>query len=245
MRPAAAPAPLQGGVRATLLAVALVCALGAAALHYATLGFRVVSTEDGRRLSISEQPRALPAAALHLPQPAMLHEALREDGRVAIVVFIYARCNAVCSILGSEFQQLQQAIQARGLQRRVRLLSISFDPRDTAAELQAYARRQNAQPALWRFASVDSAAERRALLDAFGIVVLPAPLGEFQHNAAFHIVDAGGRLVRIVDDNQPAQALEHALALASPPAQKMGPGPISEKKGPGPIFDLRRAGVLL
>lgn len=204
--------------RATIGAVALVCALGAAALYYATLGFRVVSTEDGRRLAISEQPLALPPAALHLPQPATLHGTLREDGRVAIVVFIYTRCNAICSILGSEFQQLQQTIRERGLERQVRLLSISFDPRDTPADLQAYAARQHADPALWRFAAVGTEAERRALLDAFGIVVLPAPLGEFQHNAAFHIVDPAGRLVRIDDFEKPALALEHALEFARKPA---------------------------
>ncbi|WP_395407623.1 SCO family protein [Pseudoduganella sp. UC29_106] len=96
-------------------------------MWHATMGFRVVSTEDGRRLTIAEQPRTLP-----LP-------AARDAARVTLATFFYARCNAVCSAVGSEFQQLQSAILARGLQDRVRLLSISFDPRDTASELAHYA----------------------------------------------------------------------------------------------------------
>lgn len=200
--------------RATLLALALVCVLGGTALYQGTMGLRVVSTEDGRRLDVRERPRALPAASIHLPQAGTLHAALQGDGRVAIVAFMYTSCNAVCSVLGSEFQQLQAEIRARGLQRQVRLLSISFDPRDTPAVLAAYAASQKAEAGLWQFVSVDDAAQRRRLLDAFGIVVLPAPLGEFQHNAAFHLVGADGRLMRVDDFDQPASALEHALTLA-------------------------------
>jgi protein SCO1/2 len=200
--------------RATLLALALVCVLGGTALYQGTMGLRVVSTEDGRRLDIREHPRALPAANIHLPQASTLHTALRDDGRVAIVAFMYTSCNAVCSVLGSELQQLQAEIRARGLQRQVRLLSISFDPRDTPAVLAAYAASHKAEADLWQFVSVDGAAQRRRLLDAFGIVVLPAPLGEFQHNAAFHLVGADGRLMRVDDFDQPESALDHALALA-------------------------------
>jgi protein SCO1/2 len=200
--------------RATLLALALVCVLGGTALYQGTMGLRVVSTEDGRRLDIRERPRALPAASIHLPQPSTLHAALQGDGRVAIVAFMYTSCNAVCSVLGSEFQQLQAEIRARGLQRQVRLLSISFDPRDTPAVLAAYAANNKAEAGLWQFVSVDDAAQRRRLLDAFGIVVLPAPLGEFQHNAAFHLVGADARLMRVDDFDRPASALEHALTLA-------------------------------
>ena len=57
----------------------------------------------------------------------------------------------------------------------------------------------------------------KALLDAFGIVVLPAPMGEFQHNAAFHLIDRQGRLARITDFDNPAQALEHAVNMAQAP----------------------------
>ena len=204
----------------TLAALALVCAAGIAALYQGTMGFELVSTEDGRRLAISREPMTLPAAAIHQPEPGTLAAMLRDDGRVAIVTFIYSTCNAVCSVLGSEYQQMQEQIRKRGLQDQVRLISISFDPRDTAPVLAAYARRQHADPALWRMVGVDQADERKALLDAFGIVVLPAPMGEFQHNAAFHLIDRRGRLARITDFDNPSQALEHAVAMAREPVAR-------------------------
>jgi protein SCO1/2 len=132
---------------------------------------------------------------------------------VAIVAFVYTSCNAVCSVLGSQFQQLQQSIVARGLQGKVRLLSISFDPRDDTATLAAYALRQHADAGVWRFAGIPVAAERRAVLDTFGVVVVAAPPGEFVHNAAFHIVDPRGRLARVDDIERPEQALADAVAL--------------------------------
>jgi protein SCO1/2 len=198
----------------TLAALLLVCAAGVAALYQGTMGMEVVSTEDGRRLAISRQPLALPTATIRQPQAGTLAWMLRDDGRVAIITFIYSQCNAVCAVLGDEFQQLQDEIRKRGLQRDVRLISISFDPRDTAPALDSYAQRQQADPALWRMVGIDNDKERKALLDAFGIVVLPAPMGEFQHNAAFHLIDAQGRLARIDDYDNPGQALEHAAAMA-------------------------------
>jgi protein SCO1/2 len=199
----------------TLAALLLVCAAGMAALYHGTMGFEVVSTEDGRRLAIERQPLALPQTAIHHPEAGTLARMLADDGRVAIVSFIYSGCNAVCSVLGSESQELQQQILDRGLQHDIRLISISFDPRDTAPVLAAYARRQHAIPSLWRMAGIDRGDQRKALLNAFGIVVLPAPMGEFQHNAAFHLIDRQGRLARITDYDDPARALEHAAAMAA------------------------------
>lgn len=200
----------------TMLALAVVLIAGMVALHEATDGFRVVTTEEARRLAVAEQPRRLPDARI---QPAAggdmpLLQSLRDDGRVAIVAFIYTRCNTVCAVTGNEFQQLQERMHARGLDRRIRLLSISFDSADTPARLADYARRMHAHADRWQFAAIGDPRQRRALLEAFGITVIPAPPGEFQHNAAFHIVSPDGRLARIVDYEQPDTALAYALSLA-------------------------------
>lgn len=203
----------------TAAALLLLAAAGSAALYSGTAGFRVVSTEAGRRLDIAERPRTLPmarvAAAAGQPQPQTLEQALRDDKRVAIVTFIYTQCNAMCSILGSELQQMQDSLRQRGLQDKVRLLSISFDPRDTPQLLASYAGKQKAQPGTWQFLALPDAAQRQQVLDAFGIVVLPAPLGEFEHNAAFHLIDQQGRLARIIDFTDGKGALDTALAMAA------------------------------
>ncbi|WP_166454878.1 SCO family protein [Duganella aquatilis] len=198
----------------TLAALLLVCAAGGAALYLGTMGFAVVSTEDARRLAVLRQPLATANVAIHAPQAERLAAMLRDDGRVTIVSFVYSSCNTVCSVLGSEYQQLQEQIRRRGLAHQIRLLSISFDPRDTPDLLTAYARRQQADPAVWRMAGIDQDAERQALLDAFGVVVLKSPDGEFEHNAAFHLIDRQGQLVRIMDFDDPAAALNQAILLA-------------------------------
>lgn len=208
-------ATMAGAPLKTLAALLLVALLGIAAAWRITGGFQVVTTEDARRLSIREHSRQLPDATIEYETGLSLPlaQALREDGRATIAVFFYTRCTSVCSVMGSEFQQLQDTIRARGLASKVRMLSISFDASDGQTELAAYAKRMHAQSG-WRFAHVPDAGQRHSLLDAFGITVIPAPLGEFQHNAAFHILSPDGRLVRIVDYDQPEAALAHAMAVA-------------------------------
>lgn len=200
----------------TIAALLLVLAAGLGAIYQGTDGFQALTTEDARRLAIARQARPLPPATIQLAsgQQQPLSQVLRADGRVAIVNFIYTRCKAICSVMGTEFQQLQRELQAAGMAHQVRLLSISFDPTDQAAQLAAYARQMQAQAELWQFAGVPDARQRQALLAAFGITVVAATLGEFEHNAAFHIVDANGQLVQIVNYDQPQLALQQALAIA-------------------------------
>ena len=67
------------------------------------------------------------------------------------------------------------------------VISISFDDTDTPDRLARYDATMKADPAIWRTAVVSDAVARQALLDAFGIVVIPAPMGQFEHNAAYHV----------------------------------------------------------
>ncbi|HEY0844438.1 MAG TPA: SCO family protein [Noviherbaspirillum sp.] len=204
-----------GHLRRTVAASAVAFAVAAAATYEVTEGFRVLTTESARRMSVAATPRAVPDATLEFASGdrRSLSEALRTDGRVTIVSFIYTRCTAICSAIGTEFQQLQEEIRAKGLDKHVRLLSISFDPRDDAPQLAAYAQRMYASQTTWHFASIPDDAQRRQVLDMFGITVIPAPLGEFQHNGAFHIVSPDGFLTGIVDYEAPAAALAQARAL--------------------------------
>jgi protein SCO1/2 len=200
----------------TIVALLLVLAAGLGAIYQGTDGFQALTTETARRLAIVRTARLLPETMLQFASGRQepLSQALRRDGRVTIVNFIYTRCNTICSVMGDEFLRLQRSLQASGMAGKVRLLSISFDPNDDPARLAAYAQRMGAQPAIWQFAGVPEPRQRQALLAAFGIVVVPAPLGEFEHNAAFHVVDADGLLVRVVDYDAPDVALQLATLAA-------------------------------
>ncbi len=110
---------------------------------------------------------------------------------------------------------MQHQIQLRGLDDKVGLLSVSFDPaHDTPDALGIYRDRMRMDPDIWRIVTLSSPLDRRQLLDAFGIIVIPAPLGEFEHNAALHLVSGAGRLFRIVDYDDATVALDIALATA-------------------------------
>ncbi|WP_323016924.1 SCO family protein [Castellaniella sp.] len=198
-----------------VLSLVLALAAGIGVLYSLTDGFTVLTAEAARRQAIAAQPRELPAVQV-LDDTGSLESFkrnLQDDGRVAIVNFFYTRCIALCLAQGSLTERLQQAIEAEGLQHQLRLISLSFDPRDQADDLSRYAVRMGADRKIWQFMTLKDAEQRSALLDLFGIMVVPAPLGEFEHNAAFHVVTPDGRLVRIVDLDDPGVALKVAKSL--------------------------------
>jgi protein SCO1/2 len=138
---------------------------------------------------------------------------LTSDHRVLIVDFIYTRCQTVCLSLGSVFQVLQTKIIELGLEDKIGLVSISFDPKnDDAKALQRYEKRLQMQSNVWRAYSLKNPNDRQSLLDAFGIMVIPAPLDEFEHNAALHIV-RGEYLLRIFPLESSEEVLLQAVAL--------------------------------
>jgi protein SCO1/2 len=200
------------------VAVLLVCCMGLGAIYLQTDGFAVVTTEAARRADILRHPRALPDAPLRQSDGhgTTLLRDLRTDGRVAIVNFMYTRCFSICLAMGTQFQQLQDDIRRQGLEGKIRLLSLSFDQADTPELLFRYEQRMRFEPAVWKAMAIQGAAPLHALLDTFGIVVVPAPLGQYEHNAAYHIVAPDGRLVRIVDMDDTASLLDYAMAEATP-----------------------------
>jgi len=211
---------------------------------WVTKDFSAWTAEGARRADVLQAPVAMPAVRLEGPginnRPA--NELLADGRGVTILDFVYTRCVSICTTLGSGFQQLQASIKAEELQRqpaidqagqvvagedaaarrgahargRVRLLSVSFDGKhDDVAVLGRYAAQMRADPDIWRFAGVPDAGERRALLDAFGVVVIPDGMGGYQHNAALLLLDARGRLVRVFDYGELTAALAQARALVA------------------------------
>lgn len=202
----------------SLVASVILLMLALAAFAAATDGFQVATSESARRLQVLRSPSPLPDAALGFAdgRRTRLHPDLAADGRVVVLDFIYTRCETLCTALGSDFQRLQREIIARGLQDRVRLLSLSFDPvHDTPRVLAERARWLRADPALWQFASVPDARELQDLLRATGIVVISDGSGGYVHNAALHVVWPDARLLRIRDLGEVDQVL-HDAARATP-----------------------------
>ena len=200
--------------RTALLSIMLALA-GYIAAAWLTHDFQVWTAEGARRLEVALQPVPAPSVSVDGPgiAPQALSQHLADGQSVTLVDFVYTRCQSVCLAMGSSFQQMQAALRERG--GKVKLLSISFDGTyDTPGVLQAYASKLSADPALWRFVRVQDPQGTQRLLADFQVVVVPDGRGDFEHNAAFLVIDQKGRLVHIFDYAEQQLALDYALHLA-------------------------------
>jgi len=184
----------------TAVACAVVCATGGALFWRGTDGFRAFTTEQARRLAVATHPRPLPPVALD-DQDGRPFTLASYRGEPVAVDFVYTQCVTLCTKLSAAFQRLDRAERARAIggSARLRLVTISFDPRDTPEQLRLYASRYQADGNDWRFARAHDARDLPALLSAFGITVIRDARGDFQHNAALHLLNADGRLSRVLD----------------------------------------------
>ncbi len=178
--PSAAPcgpqdAESRSGFGRGILATLAIVTLALVCFAWVTHGFVAITSDGVRRADIEHTPRALPDIGLvnAAGQPLSLADYGQASDAVTLVTLVYVRCQTVCLTSASGQSWLQAEIQARQLQGRVRLLTLSFDPSDTPDVLAQYARRLDAQSALWRFAGVREADDLPALLRLFSIVVLP------------------------------------------------------------------------
>jgi protein SCO1/2 len=198
----------------TLFATLIVLIAGIWIFLVSTLQGQALTTEALRQAELNEQPKKIPTLMLvDANRQAKEISQLSSDQRVLIVDFIYTRCQTVCLSLGSVFQAIQAKIIEQGLEKKIGLVSISFDPlNDDSQALQRYETRMQMRPDIWRAYSLKNPNDRQLLLDAFGIMVIPAPLDEFEHNAALHLLK-GEHLLRIFPLEKSDEALLHAQAL--------------------------------
>ncbi len=186
-----------------------------------TRGFEVWTYEDLRRARVAEGLVAAPALALRdtqgRPWPVFDPASATQRKAVYLVDFIYTSCPSVCSALGSEYAQMQAALQASVTPLGgppVRLLSISIDPvHDGTSELAGYARLHRADPSVWTITAPADAAAGSRLQRRLGIVAIDDGFGGVLHNGAIQLIDGGGHVRRVFDYSQWPQALAAARAL--------------------------------
>ena len=144
-------------------------------------------------------------------------------GRTLAVTFIYTRCPLpdFCPLIDRQFAEVQQIItDDAGLRGRVQLLSISFDPGyDTPAVLATHAKKVGADPATWSFLTGDQA-DVESFAAHFGVSIMRegADPGNVVHNLRTAVIDANGRLVKVINGVQwgPSElAIELRSAVAA------------------------------
>jgi protein SCO1/2 len=125
-------------------------------------------------------------------------------GSATAITFIYTRCPLpqYCPLLDRRFAEAQKIAAADpALTGKIQLLSISFDPKfDRPEALQAHARKLAADPRVWRFATAEEAVVDR-LAAEFGINVIREKDGSITHNLRTAVIDPGGQVRSILDNN--------------------------------------------
>jgi cytochrome oxidase Cu insertion factor (SCO1/SenC/PrrC family) len=152
-------------------------------------------------------------------KPIRLAELTR--GRITVMSFIYTRCAAAkaCPYATGVLLQLhRESAEDAALAKRLRLVSMSFDPvNDTSERMAAYsglaAQYPNAAP--WKFVTTRSQAELQPILTAYDQAVNKKqnpldPTGPLNHTLRVFLVDAAGRIRNIYSSG----TLDPRLVLA-------------------------------
>jgi protein SCO1/2 len=127
------------------------------------------------------------------------------QGRIVLLGLVYTHCNDPegCPRATWAFGEVRKLLRREpALERRVRLLSLSFDPaHDDARAIAEYAlhARGRARGAEWRFLTTRSDAQLAPILEALGQDVsrVPGSVEAFEHTVKVFLVDDRGRVREI------------------------------------------------
>ena len=165
---------------------------------------RMVLDVSRGKVSLREQPKLLEEGDLvpdfsMTTQEGKVQKLSSLRGNVVALTFIYTRCPLpdFCPLMDRKFGELASHISAIPERaRRIRLISLSFDPEhDTREVLAKHAKARGALPPLWTFA-VASHEELAKIAPALGLFYGPSQ-NEIAHNLCTAIIDPQGKLARL------------------------------------------------
>jgi protein SCO1/2 len=125
-------------------------------------------------------------------------------GQALAITFIFTRCPfpAYCPFTAHNFAATQEKLSARpDGPRNWHLLTISFDPDfDTPPVLKAYGEVYKYDPERWTLAT-GAVVDIIAIAEHFGLVFQPDQTGTINHNLRTVVIDAAGRVQKIIIGN--------------------------------------------
>lgn len=167
--------------------------------YRATDGFEAFTLESARRVQAMRSPQLLGSLPLQLAE-GQKRTLSDWQGRYVLVDFIFTRCTTLCTAMGSGYARLQHALASEIESDKVRLLTVSIDPRrDRLSDLAEYRLRYTKDISGWDIGRPHDEQVLATWLNSFGVVAISEPLAGIAHNAAIHVVAPDGRLVAIYD----------------------------------------------
>jgi protein SCO1/2 len=112
-------------------------------------------------------------------------------GKVVAMTFLYTHCTDVCPILTNTLDSVARQLTAEE-RRQVVLVGVTVDPiRDTPARMKTFIKEHGLEGKQWQLLSGPVARVTQVATD-YGIVVRPAPGGDFVHNSVYILIDREG-----------------------------------------------------
>jgi protein SCO1 len=139
---------------------------------------------------------AVPAVAL-VDQAGRRFSLQTAAGHTTVLSFIYTRCRdtAMCPLVAAKFARMQRALHGS----RIRLVTVTLDPAyDTPQVLARYGAAYHDDPAIWTLATGTPAAIDE-LAGRFGVAVERPSPGVVAHTETAIVIDARGRVAKIVE----------------------------------------------
>ena len=177
-----------------------------ASAHLSTIeriGHAELTEPPPPRVDILEPGQLVPD--FHLRDETGTAHALSDwRGRIVAVTFIYTRCPLpdFCPALDRHFRAVQHEVLSDPVMRdRVALLSISFDPAfDTPQVLAAHARKVEADPRVWHFATGDQASVA-LFASRFGVSIFRegATGADLTHNLRTAVIASDGTVSSVLN----------------------------------------------
>lgn len=141
-------------------------------------------------------------------------------GSPVAMTFIYTRCPIAtfCPLMDRHFAAIQKTLEADAALKRVKLVTVSFDPAtDTPAVLARHAKSLDADLTRWTFLTGDRD-EIDRFASRFGVSIARSMTDarDITHNLRTAVIDADGRLVKSYTGNEwkPEQLLADLKSLA-------------------------------
>lgn len=187
--------------------------LGVVLLYFGTDGFRAFTAESARTYRLMQEHPVFPDVTLE-DSKERIYPFSDFEGKYVLLTFIYTACTDVCPELEMNLAEVYDSIPDTYIGEDIVFLSISFDTeRDDPGTLDKYKQAFGSDGETWRMARIPDDDELQALLDEFGVIVIPDETGGFAHNSAFYFVDPDGVLLEVMDYQKVDDAAVEVLTV--------------------------------
>lgn len=196
-----------------VIAIIVVILFGFGLFFVGTDGFHAFTAETARTKKLLTDKPLLPEVMI---QDSKEREYTFDefDGKYMMMTFIYTSCSTVCPQLEVNLAEVYESIPEKYIGEDIVFMSISFDPeRDTPEVLDRYRTFFDSDGDTWRMARIPDETDLNAILDEFGVTVIPDGDGDFAHNVAFYFVDPNGQLIDVLDFTDIEGATERVVNL--------------------------------